>query len=94
MKKANFPIPRYNGSRFTWSGRQGFVDASDLGLPPGVGPGQRVWADACDVGFIIQGKREDKLFVLDAWMTSDAPGLIERWDFVSADGFRAIIYND
>jgi hypothetical protein len=44
MAKLN--IPEYNGRKFTWSGNRGIVDASDLGIPAGKQPGERVWDDA------------------------------------------------
>lgn len=54
-------IPVHEGSKFTWTGSTGAVEASDL---PNMYEA-RVWPDACDVGFLIRSHRtgELRLFV-------------------------------
>jgi hypothetical protein len=89
MNRDILPLPRYDGLLFTWSKAHGTIEASDLGLPVGAMPGARVWADACDIGMIVEGEREDKLFLLEEHDTD------EGWTFVSVDGkHRVTVWND
>jgi hypothetical protein len=45
----------YTVRQFTWSGPFGYSEASDLRVPPGKIPGDRMFDDACDYGFYVQG---------------------------------------
>lgn len=89
-------IPRYTYTQFTWHKGNGCTDASDLGIPVGAEPGERVYADACDVGFLIVGEREEKLFTLDH-VEQPFPDLsgVNAWVFTSDDGKHQVtICND
>jgi hypothetical protein len=90
-KNNRLRVPCYSYTRFHWFEGNGVGDASDLGIPAGAEPGDRVWADACDVGFTVQGEREDKLFIFDR---QTCPGVV-CWVFASEDGkHRITIVND
>lgn len=58
-RKPNLPLPTHDGRTFTWTGKRGVAEASILGR----GYTGRVWSDACDVGFLVRGRTETKLFV-------------------------------
>ncbi len=88
MVKNTLNIPRYSYTQFAWQAGKGVAEASSLGIPAGAEPGDRVWADACDVGFVIRGEREDKVFTL---VSSDVAG----WEFISTDHKHQVtIFND
>lgn len=84
MKKPDLFIPTYEASQFVWVGLNGSVDASDLGLAPGVEPGSQVWNDSCDVGFMVKGKQETRLFVLVCHETVDDE--VMGWTFTDMSG--------
>ena len=93
-KDPDFAIPTYDGHQFGWRGRMGVTSASDLAVPPGHAPGQRVWADAADVGFYVNGYYETKLFTLEGSDGTNDHGDVLGWHFVAEDGTRIHIYND
>ena len=89
MDKPISSCPSYDYSRFTWSHGLGVADASDLGIPAGAEPGDRVWSDSCDVGFIVRGERDEKVFTLRS------AGDGAKWIFMSEDRKHTIIvWND
>ena len=92
--KAHFPLPEYDGSKFTWSGGVGTCDASDLGLPVGKEPGTRVWNDSSDVGFMVRGREQTLCFLYD-FDRRNPDGSIRAWVFLSEDGdFQVEVNND
>jgi hypothetical protein len=87
-------IPCFKGNQFGWRGRLGVCEASDLRPAHGFSFFYaRVWPDAADVGFMVQGKNELKLFTLESEET-DPEGEITSWYFRSEDGIRIHIFND
>lgn len=95
--KAHFTLPEYDARKFNWgspAANVGVCDASDLGIPAGKLPGERVWVDSCDAGFMIKGSRRTLMFIL-SHDNRHPTGEIWSWCFASEDGsFRVIIYND
>jgi hypothetical protein len=92
--KAHFTLPEYDGARFLWSGNNGFVDASDLGIPAGKQPGERVWNDSCDVGFMVRGRQSTLAFLL-YHTDRHEDGSFRSWMFRSeGHQFFITIYND
>lgn len=77
-------IPVHAGDQFTWNGREGTIEASDLG--PSIH--NRVYDDACDVGFYVKSHKtgERKLFVLDKPVVWD--GETVAWVYKSAQSYR------
>lgn len=82
-------VPCFKAYQITWQGNQGVCDASDLRpapayararLWPGTDFSTRVWSDAADVGFTVQGRYELKLFTLKS-EEKDAEGEITSWYF-------------
>jgi len=69
---------------FTWMGRSGLTDASDLGYRAGELPCAQIFDDACDVGFWVQGTRTRMLFVLSKELR-DGEGELTGWKFTSCD---------
>jgi hypothetical protein len=94
LTKKTLSIPVYDAHHFSWSKGHGTTEASTLGIPVGAEPGSRVWADSCDVGFVIQGEREPKLFIFDH--DSRFPdGSYRSWFFVSEDRKHTVyVFND
>lgn len=92
-------VPCYDGAGFDWHGaklaRKGFAEASSLGLPPGKEPGERVWADSADVGFVVRSHRTG----VEALFTLVGPeyvfeGQVSGWYFVSDAGVGITVFND
>lgn len=85
-------VPIHSGENITWNGTCGIVDASDLGGKVD----DRVWADACDVGFKVRSNRTGKevLFIQDAVITN-SDGEVEATVYKSQDGRITIkVVND
>ncbi len=57
MKRTSKHLPEHSGRRFTWTGRVGVADESDLGSPYF----SQVWEDACDVGFRVRSHATSKV---------------------------------
>lgn len=83
-RKADLQIPTHSGRTFTWTGKRGVTEASTLGR----GYTGRVWRDACDVGFHVQGRTGLKLFVYQGALahTNDITD-VYAYRYVSEDGF-------
>ena len=66
MYKVSPSCPVHRGNMFTWNGDAGVVDASDLG-PFGHRWYDRVYDDACDLGFVVVSHRTGArvLFIFD-----------------------------
>lgn len=96
MHRPDLNIPTYDIRTFTWVGRNGSAEASNMGLPPGVSPGQRVWSDSVDVGFMVRGLRETRLFVLTGEERQE--GDVVGWTFRSlpaaVDACQILVVND
>ena len=96
MKKPDLDVPTYEGSLFSWSGTTGFVEASSLGISPGITPGRQVWSDSCDLGFKVRSPRtgEERLFTLDSCgETRNAEGELTSWKFVGGS-VTVVVFND
>jgi hypothetical protein len=96
MKKPDFSIPVYDGALFSWSNATGFVDASSLGINPGITPSRQVWSDSCDLGFMIRSPRtgQERLFILDSCgETRNAEGELTSWKFVG-EAVTVVVFND
>jgi hypothetical protein len=85
-------VPVYRGRTFVWEGCVGLADLSDL---RGHGPiASRVYPDASDVGFLVEGRTGRKLFTLEREETTEE-GDLHSLTFRSADGrFRVVLFND
>ncbi len=91
MKKPDFKVPEHDGKLFSWNGRHGATEISNLShkreLMGRVWDDERelmgrVWADACDIGFFLKGRTETRLFVLES--TERQEGDVLAWRFVEA----------
>jgi hypothetical protein len=88
-------IPLHDHKKFTYHpDTKTFVsEASTLGSPLM----SRVWDDACDIGFEIQGREAKVLFVLSKIEESDEREIIS-WHYVSElvglGNFKAVVFND
>jgi hypothetical protein len=82
MKNKAFPA-----SKFTWLGRTGYCDASDLGL------GARVQMPTT---LVIKSTRTGvtKCFDFDSWIDTPNESEIASWVYKSVDGFFLNISND
>ena len=80
--------------KFTWNNTVGTAMASDLGFRAGQVPYRQIYDDACDIGLVLVGRRESKIFLCKRPM-ANAEGEIYGWLFESADNnFSAVIFND
>ena len=103
MKKPDCRIPTYTVREFTWApgssslsqrASYGFAEASSLRIPAGKQPGERVWNDACDVGFLVEGDTKTVLFTQQG-EERNPDGSFRCWVFVSETGMYEIrIIND
>lgn len=84
MKRPDLTIPMHNGKRFSWNGKRGCAEVSDLSCSSGETWG-RVWYDAADVGFHVKSHRTGRveLFTLQA-EHRDRDGDVTNWTFVAA----------
>ena len=103
MKKPDCRIPTYTVREFTWApgssslsqrASYGFAEASSLRIPAGKQPGERVWSDACDVGFMVCGRTRNVLFT-QVGEDRDPEGEFRSWRFASENNeFEITIFND
>jgi hypothetical protein len=86
-------IPVHDGRLFAWEGNVGACDRSDLG-PKGMC--DRIYDDACDVGFYVRSHKTGKyvLFVLHHQEpTKDSE--VGAWHFSSQCAkFNIVVFND
>ncbi len=85
-------VPAHDGSKFNWTGRHGCADMSDFRCPLA----GRLYADACDVGFVVTSGRTGRkvVFTQTAGPGEDSDGEVGSYDFTSAEGFRVTVFND
>jgi hypothetical protein len=96
MAQTQKNVVRYDAGQFTWGNLHGIADASELGKAPGVPPFSRVWDDACDVGFVVQGCSRAVVFTLTK-EERDADGDVRGWWFAShgvVPEVKVLIAND
>lgn len=96
-------VPVHDGSKFTWYGKAGCIDVSDLALQCGQqSMCSRIWDDACDVGFWMLSPKTGKkvLFMFEAEAKSP-DGETSAWLFRAYDPTAYVtsdvtvtIYND
>jgi hypothetical protein len=91
-------INTFDASKISWEDKEGFVEASDLGLKAGMLPYCPLYDDACDLGlFLFNPKKGTKcLFVLERVMdNNDVDFSYSIFKFVSVDGKIGLtIFND
>lgn len=94
-----FAIP---GNLFDWEGNHGSAEMSTLSRGHTVEILRRVYDDACDVGFVVRGKRESVYFVMTSTQHDHSGEDIAGWGFASfnpktgrPDGrFTLLVIND
>jgi hypothetical protein len=84
----NVPVHAY--AKFTWAGPNGSAEVSDFNPATLAG---RLYGDAVDVGFFVQGNRRKMLFS-EASVDRDAEGEVTAWNYESPEGFKIKIFND
>jgi hypothetical protein len=92
-KQPDFEIPTHDGRLFTWSGRSAIIEASDFGQVGTVWH-RRVWNDACDTGFLVQGLREKRLFTFVREKRSERSDELLGWVFSDGQGNTIVVLND
>jgi hypothetical protein len=84
----------FYASKFSWIGKKGSCDLSDLGCKPGQVPFVQVYQDAIDLGLTLIGKRSKRDFILDHEEV-DKEGETLWYKLDSTDGmFTITLYND
>lgn len=89
MPKTLRDVPVHSYRCFTWKAGEGRADASDFNGTP---LAARLYADSCDMGFHVRGRKRRTLFVETS--TERREGEIIATRYVSAEGFRIVIFND
>jgi hypothetical protein len=86
--------PRTHWKHFTWTKNLelqktiGVAEASTLGFRAGKIPGGRIYDDACDFGFVVEGRVKDVIFTYSHYHN-------DAWKYVSTCGkFALHILND
>jgi hypothetical protein len=78
---------------FSWEGKHGVAEASDLccHYPS---PFCQVYNDACDMGFAVQGKERIIVFAVNE--TKYREGELTHWDLISISepGYAITLFND
>lgn len=83
-------LPSHPASAFQWKDNVGHADASDL---PARLDG-RVYDDAADIGFRLEGRREAVVFTLST-VLRDSDGDAYASLYEAVDGpFKVYVYND
>lgn len=87
----NKHIPTHNASVATWNGKRGGIFEGDLGPNPFA----RIWDDAADVGFYLQGRISRKLFAYSGEERSPEGELLSTtFTAVNDQGLHVLVYND
>ena len=87
----NQNIPVHSASNVTWKGKRGGVFESDLGSNPFA----RVWNDAADVGFYLQGRNSRKLFLYSGEERSpEGELLLTVFTARDDETLHVMVYND
>jgi hypothetical protein len=89
MAKTLPNVPVHNGSKFSWCGPNGSAELSDFNP---VTLASRLYGDACDVGFYVQGNRHRVLF--HEVLVERREGEVVAYHYESEEGFRITVYND
>jgi hypothetical protein len=91
-------IPVHNGSLFTWHGKVGVCDLSDLNILNNDCLFRKISRDPSDYGFYVRSPRTGvmKLFVLKTYRTFESSDWDDAmYDFVCDEGgFMIKIFND
>jgi hypothetical protein len=93
MTKTLASVPVHNGTRFAWSGNDGFADVSSFDPSTLAG---RLYADACDVGFYVLSERSgNRMLFTEEKVERDAEGETVAWHYVNEAGtIRITVHND
>ena len=62
MAKILSSVPTLDATKIKWSGKHGSMDMHTF---PGNLAECRLYEDACDIGFLVKGKNETRLFGFD-----------------------------
>lgn len=84
-------MKEHASSLFTWRGKVGIADASDLGP----GWAEQIFDDACDVGFRVKSQKtgDTRVFILARTIT--AQNDLVEWVFEDTTGaFQIRVLND
>lgn len=81
----------FPSNKFVWMGSKGVGEVSELGNRHL----QRLYDDACDLGFVVDGKYRSLTFVMTA-VVQDGEGDITGWDYsaIEMPHITITIYND
>lgn len=88
-------VPNHSSNLFTWKGNSGVADVSDLGQSGNFKVWDRIYDDACDIGFyIVSAKTRKRVLFYMGKIDGDGED-IHGWNFISACGqFKILVVND
>jgi|LakMenE01Jun11ns_1017448.scaffolds.fasta_scaffold8153897_1 hypothetical protein len=96
MLKPN--INTFDASKFSWKGKEGVADASDLGLKAGMLPYCPLYDDACDLGLkLVNPNNGNECYFVLTDVIRCQPNIdsIAYWQFGSFDRtIKLTIFND
>lgn len=85
---------KIQASKFSWNNTVGTAMASDLGYRPGHVPVHQIYDDACDGGWVVVGRRENKIFIYQRALANNE-GEIYGWLFETPEAdYSLVIFND
>lgn len=97
MPTKTLSIPVHDGRKFTWDGRHGFAEASDLDCAGHRPIHSCVWPDAADVGFRVKSHKTGKMVLFTCHKTQIDDGEVVGWEYRSygeIEAFMITIEND
>lgn len=93
MPKTNPRLPVHDSRIFTWSGKTGCIEASDL--PRAAAFVGRVYDDAVDVGFHVKSHRTGRtMLFVEVEPAKNSEGEVVAFCFAGDDGIVVEVVND
>jgi hypothetical protein len=94
MKNSNIPVHSYQFFTYEKEGATFNADCSTLNRGARMCPvAARIYDDACDLGFYIQGKREKVLFSFSHEITERAAEYVADVFYSDCGNYKAIVWN-
>lgn len=97
MPKINPRLPVHDGQLFSWSGKTGYIEASELAR---VGCSAdriagRVYGDASDCGFLVRSHRTGRtMLFVETSSVRDGDGDVVAFRYTGEDGIAIEVFND
>lgn len=95
IHRINQIAPIIGAGEFTWTGKEGCCEASNLGFRAGELPGYQIWNDSADFGFILKSPKTgaEMIFTYEKDLRHISNGDVYGWTYTSGE-FKLTIFND